>query len=480
MDNYTNEKLDDNVQKNDSYAVENELRKTIQRQKKTIFRLAERNRVWKIICAVMAVVVVIESMVLWINSADNGANVPTTATNENVVAEQIESQQTKKPVDLYEQKINDIMSKMSLADKIYHMLFVTPEALTGYENVTAAGEATQTKLSDKKIGGLIYNSTNFETKEQVLQMMTNVKSYSVIVPFIATVEDGENSSQLKDVKSENDYKLPSVSDIAAFGTNDKMVEEYYKNGQNLLSFGFNTNYYAPQGMYLNDVDISVSSSVSGCSVNGYAKSGISSIIKGFPTMGDSDKNVDQLKNREFEIYNSLIASDADMIVLSNGVNKNFAGEEIPYSLAGVTYDTLKKNLGFKGVIVSNAFDDEKITDKYTTSEIVIKSINSGCNMFFCSSDTEQIVTAINDAVKSGEIQQSSIDDSVKKILSVKLKRAIIEYGLKEIYWCVSKKNERAVRFYDKHLYERAEIVPHQILSNYTEEQNRDFIWYIYR
>lgn len=61
-----------------------------------------------------------------------------------------------------------------------------------------------------------------------------------------------------------------------------------------------------------------------------------------------------------------------------------------------------------------------------------------------------------------------------------LKRAIIEYGLKEIYWCVSKKNERAVRFYDKHLYERTEIVPHQILSNYTEEQNRDFIWYIYR
>ena len=329
MDNYTNEKLDDNVQKNEAYAVENELRKTIQRQKKTIFRLAERNRVWKIICAVMAVVLVIESTVLWINSGDNGANVPTTTTPENVVTEQIVSQEAQKPVDVYEQKINEIMSEMSLTDKIYHMMFVTPEALTGYENVTAAGEATKTKLNEKKVGGLIYNSTNFESKEQVLEMMTNVKSYSQIVPFIATTEDSQNKSELNDIKAEGDYKLPSASDISAYDSADKMIEEFYKSGQSLLDFGFNANYSTVQGITLNDVDTSVVATVSGCAVNGYSKSGISTIVKGFPTNGDSDKNIDQLKMREFEIFKSIIASGTDMIVVSNGVNKNFAGEEIP-------------------------------------------------------------------------------------------------------------------------------------------------------
>ena len=71
--------------------------------------------------------------------------------------------------------------------------------------------------------------------------------------------------------------------------------------------------------------------------------------------------------------------------------------------------------------MSNAFSDEKITDNYTTLEIVVKSINSGCNMFFCYNNIDSVVAAVDEAVKSGEIKESFIDDSVKKILSVKMK-----------------------------------------------------------
>ena len=60
--------------------------------------------------------------------------------------------------------------------------------------------------------------------------------------------------------------------------------------------------------------------------------------------------------------------------------------------------------------------------------------------------------------------------------------AILEHGLKAlglsaIYWCVSRQNARAVRFYDKNGYPRTETVPAHILSAYTPEQLRDFIWY---
>lgn len=426
MDKYTNERIDDGVNKTEAYTAENELRKTIQRQKKTIFRLAERNRVWKIICAVMLVVIVIESMVLWINTGNEGVNVPTTTAPEDVITEDIVTTETQQQVDVYENRINELMSEMTLNDKIYHMIFATPEALTGYDNVTAAGEATKSVLSEKKVGGLIYNSTNFETKEQVTDMMANVKSYFKISPFIATVEDSEAKSELSVVKSDEDYKLPTISDIASYDSVDKMVEEYYKSGQSMVGFGFNTNCSGAQGMSLDDVDTSIVASVSGCAINGYSKSGISSMVKYFPTNESSEKNIDQLKMREFEVFKTLIASDVDMIVLSNGINKNFIGEEIAYSMSNVTYDTLRKNLGFKGIIVSNAFCDENITEKFSASEIVIKSINSGCNMFLCTNNFDNIVTAVSEAVESGEIQQSTIDECIKKILAVKLKREIVK------------------------------------------------------
>lgn len=51
-----------------------------------------------------------------------------------------------------------------------------------------------------------------------------------------------------------------------------------------------------------------------------------------------------------------------------------------------------------------------------------------------------------------------------------------EMGLKEVYWCVSPDNKRAVRFYDKNKYIR---VPHSEIKciGYTPEQIKEFIWY---
>lgn len=51
-----------------------------------------------------------------------------------------------------------------------------------------------------------------------------------------------------------------------------------------------------------------------------------------------------------------------------------------------------------------------------------------------------------------------------------------ELGLKQIYWCVSPENRRAVRFYDKNGYARTE--PEKLnITGYTPEQIRSYIWY---
>lgn len=60
-----------------------------------------------------------------------------------------------------------------------------------------------------------------------------------------------------------------------------------------------------------------------------------------------------------------------------------------------------------------------------------------------------------------------------------LEHAISELKLQSVYWCVSCKNERAVRFYDKNGYTRTRQIPGFLLKEYTREQIADFIWYVY-
>lgn len=56
-----------------------------------------------------------------------------------------------------------------------------------------------------------------------------------------------------------------------------------------------------------------------------------------------------------------------------------------------------------------------------------------------------------------------------------LKKAFSDFGLESVYWCVSRKNKRAVRFYDKHNFHEALDIPAEALKRYTGED--DLKWY---
>lgn len=70
-------------------------------------------------------------------------------------------------------------------------------------------------------------------------------------------------------------------------------------------------------------------------------------------------------------------------------------------------------------------------------------------------------------------------------LSAKAMQDILRMGIKEknlkyIFWCVCKKNVRAIRFYDKNGYKRTDNVPVYIKDKYDEILLQKLIWYIYK
>lgn len=60
-----------------------------------------------------------------------------------------------------------------------------------------------------------------------------------------------------------------------------------------------------------------------------------------------------------------------------------------------------------------------------------------------------------------------------------LKKGIEEFGLENIYWCVSSLNKRAVRFYEKHEYNKIVDVPEHIKREYSENLLSKLIWFVY-
>lgn len=55
--------------------------------------------------------------------------------------------------------------------------------------------------------------------------------------------------------------------------------------------------------------------------------------------------------------------------------------------------------------------------------------------------------------------------------------AFKEIGLEKVYWCVSKENLRAIRFYEKNGYEQVFDIPAHLKENYMPEQLANFIWF---
>lgn len=56
-----------------------------------------------------------------------------------------------------------------------------------------------------------------------------------------------------------------------------------------------------------------------------------------------------------------------------------------------------------------------------------------------------------------------------------IKKAFNELGLESVYWCVSRDNTRAVRFYDKHNFHEALDIPQKVLERYKDVDNLK--WY---
>lgn len=93
---------------------------------------------------------------------------------------------------------------------------------------------------------------------------------------------------------------------------------------------------------------------------------------------------------------------------------------IPATLsAKVQTDILRKDMGFKGLIVSDAMSMSGLTLYFTQEEAGVRAFLAGTDILEKPADVDAMLKGLNDAVKSGRIPMDRLDDSVRRQLAWK-------------------------------------------------------------
>ncbi len=85
----------------------------------------------------------------------------------------------------------------------------------------------------------------------------------------------------------------------------------------------------------------------------------------------------------------------------------------------ITTDLLRRQLGFEGLIVTDAMRMRGVSAKYGPGEASVLAVNAGSDVVLMPADVDVAIDALVAAVHRGEISEQRIDASVRKLLAAK-------------------------------------------------------------
>ena len=344
--------------------------------------------------------------------------------------------------------IEDILSEMTLEEKVYQMMFVTPEDITKVGEVYSAGETTKNALEKYPVGGIIYFKQNLKDRDQTTEMIANTQSYSKIPLFISVDEEGGLVSRLGSNPAMGTTKHPAMAEIGETKNPQNAYEVGQTLGKELFELGFNVDF-APVADVLiigNNTEIgsrsfgydveNVSRMVENA-VKGIEENGVSSALKHFPGAGavtgdshekptESNRSIDEIRETELKPFKAGIDAGADFVMISHLVLTEASKEKLPCSLSKeVIEDMLKGELGFKGIVITDSLRMNAVSKIYSPARIGVMCVNAGVDMILMPEDFEKTHSGIVEAVKNGEISEERINESVRKILKLKREKGLL-------------------------------------------------------
>lgn len=335
-------------------------------------------------------------------------------------------------------QVKEQLNAMSLEEKIGQMLIVSYRSSEADENLINI-------LNDVKPGGFILFSENFESYEQAKKFVDDVNSTSDIPMFISVDQEGGMVQRLKQLTDQKVTVIPSMYELGLTNDEELAYDVGRVMGEELRVFDINMDFAPVLDIYSNPNNTVIgtrafgttSETVSKMALSfskGLESTGIISVYKHFPGHGDTDedshytlpvitKTKEELLELELIPFMEAIDEDADVIMIGHLAVPSITGDDTPASLSKeIITDLLKEELGFDGLVITDALNMAALTNDYTKKEIYINAINAGVDILLMASPSKEAVQIIKEAVVNGDITEEQINTSVEKILRLKYEK----------------------------------------------------------
>lgn len=370
-----------------------------------------------------------------------------------VYAEELQNQPVGKaaeqplPEQTLDQLVEQSLSGLDLEEKAAQMFVVLPEQLTGVDVVTVAGETTRNAINNMPVGGLIYMEQNLQSEEQIREMISGVQQFSRdrtgLPAFICVDEEGGTVSRISGRSFPDIPYIENMSEIGQSGDSDAAYAVGSEIGKYLSRMGFNVDF-APVADVVSNPENSVVkyrsfgsdpqmvSEMVTAELDGLQAERIYGTLKHFPGHGgtkedshegsaSSPKTLEELRDCELIPFREGISHGTDFIMVGHISLPNVTGDDTPASLSyEITTKILRDEMGFEGIVVTDALNMEAVSQKFSSAEAAVRAVKAGADLILMPADLQAAYNGILEAVSDGTLTQERIDESVRRILKVKL------------------------------------------------------------
>ncbi|MGN0435182.1 MAG: glycoside hydrolase family 3 N-terminal domain-containing protein, partial [Wujia sp.] len=249
-----------------------------------------------------------------------------------------------------EEKINNLISDMTLEEKVGQLFMLRPEALEFGLNfnqvndvqlygATAVNEEMISNMQQYHVGGIILFAKNIIEPEQLTSFISDLQAGSDIPLFISVDEEGGTVSRVGNNPRFDVIKYSSMQSVASSGDITKAYEVGLNIGSYLTDYGFNLDYAPVADVNTNPRNIVIGNRAFGSdpvlvadmvssAISGFHDSGIMTCAKHFPGHGDTTndthkdtvfitKSWEEISQCELIPFVAAIHNGCDLIMVSH-------------------------------------------------------------------------------------------------------------------------------------------------------------------
>lgn len=344
-----------------------------------------------------------------------------------------DKQQIKQENLTIDEKVDQIVASMSQTEKLGQMVMIGIQG-------TKVDDDSLYMLNQYHMGGVILFDRNMESLEQVKQLTSDLQAQSneKVPLFIGIDEEGGDVVRM----AEKLTPAPSQKEIGATGDIEQAKTWAIKTAKSLKDMGINVNFAPVADVGSNDkrsysTDANTVIDFVRAATKGYQQENIIYSLKHFPGIGKGkvDSHIDSssidvakevLMTEDILPFKTIIdeSDPNDYFILVSHLKYLALDEEYPASLSSkIMTDLLRNKLGYKGIIITDDMEMGAVANHNDFRSIGVNAVKAGADIVLVCHEykhQQEVYLSLLDAVNSGEISQERIDESVKRIIKVKL------------------------------------------------------------